>query len=370
VTTEVVKKDAEVTDLVPQKIGGVNVPRTVEALEKLLEANKSKAWPLPFRADVLPDQAQVLLYSMGGIPRYIAPNNVMIFAGRPYIDADGVIDAAIDQGCDVRTERNIEILGCLDPQSGCPGEVTKTKYVNGKPEKYVVKATPTDVSYTATAHVRKPSGGRFTAYAQCCPHTWHGEAKHRQQMARTRALRVAAKRALGISSSAVRAEDDPIDAEVVPEDDKGEGGSSEAPATEQAAAARADADDPGNAGEQTVASSEPTANETDGGDPGSPPSADDVIYVGLLGVPYAGDGPWKAEARGELRAQTQIGKAETLLEKLALQPGALAPICKARFRVALSQASKVALDELVTWLESQVAIASSKPTPTEEEPPF
>ena len=124
------------SELVPKAIGGTLVPRTVEALEKLLAATKNNAWPLPFRADVLPEPVRILLYSVGGVPEKMPPNCVSIFTGRPYVDAVGAIDMAISEGCKLWTERP-EIVHCLDPVSGCPGEV-KIKTQGGQK---VIKAT-------------------------------------------------------------------------------------------------------------------------------------------------------------------------------------------------------------------------------------
>ena len=156
-------------------------------------------------------------------------------------------------------------------------------------------------------------------------------------MARTRALRTAAKRALGIASKTVRSEDDPsIEAEVI---------------------------------EETSPQEDVVAVEES-----SPPSApaaaaENVKYVGFLAVPYRGDGPWQAQEPGEIRTKEQCEQVEALLPKLNLEPSALAAVCKAMFRVHLSQASKVALDELKKWVESQIA-KGEPPAAGEEEPPF
>jgi hypothetical protein len=82
------QQEATTTDLGPAKVGGFIVPKTVEALEALLEKTKTQAWPLPFRADILPPPVQRLLYSIGGIPEDMPPNYVMLFAGKPYVAAD------------------------------------------------------------------------------------------------------------------------------------------------------------------------------------------------------------------------------------------------------------------------------------------
>lgn len=345
--TQIVPTDRSA--LAPTKVGGVMVPRTVEALEQLLEATKSKAWPLPFRADILPPDAQILLYSIGGIPAYVPPNYVMIFAGRPYLSADGVIDTAIDQGCSVYTDRHLEIVGCLDPQSGCPGEIKKGNSI--------IRATAQDSGYIATAHVTKPGGGRFTTYAQCCAHTWQGAAQHRPQMARTRALRNAAKRALGIPSGAIRDDDDPETPRLLDESLDPVPDPVQASTDGDTGAADNSTDGPAQAPKEEAAA--PVSAKPKG------------TLVGRLNVEPAGEGPWQAQAAGELRTKEQCDEAIALLAKLDLHEGALAVICKKRYGgVELTQASKVALDELNRWLESQVAVVSAFNTPDDSAPPF
>lgn len=148
--------------------------------------------------------------------------------------------------------------------------------------------------------------------------------------------------------------DDPIEAELVEE-----------AATQAAPAARQP--------EPDAAPAAPSAPEpTEGSAAGVSPSPDEgVIYVGLLAVPRAGDGPWRAdqEGGGRLRTKEQVAAATKILAKLNLVEGALDPICKSRYGVSLGQVSKVGMDELTAFLEAQTLAVAGKAA-ADEEPPF
>lgn len=204
----------ETTDLaaIPEKLraGGKDymVPTSLDAMYQLLEQTKNMPMPLPIRASLLPADCRAALYAIGGIPDHVAPHHVGMFAGQPYVFADGAIDAAVEIGCHVWTEPDLRVIGCATDEglaAGCPGG-SETRQRDGS--KTWVEAKPGDKLFRATAHARKPSGGRVTEYGIACPHTFRGQAQHRPQMARTRAERKASMRVMGMRAEIVMSEPD------------------------------------------------------------------------------------------------------------------------------------------------------------------
>src|SRR5947209_3533820 len=92
------------TELAIRDVQGTVVAESVERLYKLLESTKNKAAPLPWRANILPVAVRDMVYAIGGIPEYVPAHHVGIFAGHPYVFADGTVDVAIDNGCTVFTD--------------------------------------------------------------------------------------------------------------------------------------------------------------------------------------------------------------------------------------------------------------------------
>lgn len=159
--------------------------------------------------------------------------------------------------------------------------------------------------------------------------------------------------------------DEPVEAELVEEE--GPDAREERPTP-----AAASPDDGPSSSELTPEedAAPPTASASPSGEGAA---SGDVVHIGRLAVPRAGDGPWLATEGKYLRSKDQCIEAQKLVSQLDLVENALAPICEARYGIALGQASKVALDELIVWLQAQVGIVKAftgNEPPLDEEPPL